>query len=293
MPFVPKIPAIALSVAGGLLIAAAVRAEDTSFASRLNQVRSADEADAVVATAPVAGAATLSASVETGTPVFTTAGYRTSSMRYRPRRSSRPRYDDDYYYRSPRSQTYVEFHGGFWDPDGEPDVLGLGGIKLGALVDPHISIGGLVDWAHRGEADATVVSTVPGPGGGPPITTELELARSTVDHVPILAFLQFQGDNAAGVVPYAGIGGGYELLFLTADDFTTGATYDRTFGGWGWQAWAGLGIPLSRDARITAEVFRNGGNLTHDEDDPTTGFTIREKVNVDGTGARFGLAFSF
>jgi len=275
---------------GGLL-AAAVAHADGSFASRLNQVRSADGSEAVVASAPVSdGAVAFDAAPLTG-PVLSTTSTGVSYMRYQPRHSRR--YEDDNYYRSPRNQTYLQLQGGLFDPDGEPGKEGLGSFRLGALVDPHVSIGGMVDWSHRGESDATVVSEVPGPGGGPPITTEIELAKSTVDIVPILAYLQFSGDGSTGIIPYAGIGGGYELLFLSAEEFATGATYDRTFGGWGWQAWAGVGIPLSRDARLTGEVFRNGGDLSHDSNDPATGYTIRETVNANGTGARFGVAFSF
>jgi hypothetical protein len=292
MPFVPKIPAVALPVIGGLMVAAAVQAGEVSFASQLNQVRTADGAPVAVATASDAGDALVAASYDGNSPVLAASTSRTQYMRYRPRRSSRARYEEDYY-RSPRNTSFVEFHGGFMDPDGEPDAFGLGGIKFGGLVDPHVAIGGLIDWGHRGVSDATVVSEIPGPGGGPPVTTTIELARSTVDFVPILAYLQFQGDNTKGMMPYAGIGGGYELLFLSAEDYATGETYDRTFGGWGWQAWAGLAIPLSRDAKLTAEVFRNGGNLSNEQDDPSTGYTIRETVNVDGTGGRFGLSFAF
>src|SRR5262245_59658766 len=118
----------------------------------------------------------------------------------------------------------------------------------GRSAPPGASEGRLAG-SNRGEPDATVVSEVPGPGGGPPITTEILLGKSTVDLVPILAYLQFSGDGSMGLIPYAGVGGGYELLFLHAED-PSGTTYDRTFGGWGWQAWAGLGIPISRDARI-------------------------------------------
>jgi hypothetical protein len=288
MTSAPRIPAVALAV-GGLIAAAAAHA-DGSFASRLNQVRSADGSEATVAPASVSdGPVAFDASPFAG-PVLSTTSAGVSYMRYRPRSSRR--YEDDNYYRSPKSQTYLQLQGGFFDPDGEPGKEGLGSFRLGALVDPHVSIGGMVDWSHRGESDATIVSEVPGPGGGPPITTELLLAKSSIDLVPILAYLQFSGDGRTGIVPYAGIGGGYELLFLKAED-PTGVTYDQTFGGWGWQAWAGLGIPLSRDARITGEVFRNGGDLSHDSDDPSTGYTIRETVNVNGTGARFGVAFSF
>jgi len=188
MTHAPRIPTIALAV-GGLLIAAAAHAD--GFASRLNQVRLADGAPAAVAD----GAVAFDASALPGSPVLSTASAGLSYMRYRPRHSSR-HYEDDNYYRSPKNQTYVEFHGGLFDPDGEPGKQGLGGMRLGAMVDPHVSIGGMVDWAHRGESDATVVSTIPGPGGGPPITTELQLAKSTVDFVPLLAYLQFSGDGS-------------------------------------------------------------------------------------------------
>jgi len=286
MSYAPRIPAVALAV-GGLLIAAAAHA-DGSFASQLNQVRYADGSPVAV-TVP-SDAVTFDTPAPAGVPVMSTASARVNYMRYRPRHSRR--YEDDNYYRSPRNQTYADFHGGFFDPDGEPANEGLGGVRLGALVDPHVSIGGMVDWSHRGESDATIVSEVPGPGGGPPITTEILLGKSTVDLVPILAYLQFSGDGSMGLIPYAGVGGGYELLFLHAED-PSGTTYDRTFGGWGWQAWAGLGIPISRDARIIGEVFRNGGELAHDSDDPATGYTIRESVKVNGTGARFGVGFNF
>ena len=47
-----------------------------------------------------------------------------------------------------------------------------------------------------------------------------------------------------------GIGGGYEVLFLSAEDFQTGEKFDATYGGWGWQAWAGLSIPMSNRSRM-------------------------------------------
>jgi hypothetical protein len=208
--------------------------------------------------------------------------------RYRPRRRYNPRYED----RQSRSESYTQIHGGFFDPDGDPSSEVLGGVRLAAMVDPHVAIGGQVDWSHRGETDATVISTTPAPGGGPPIEVVQELGRSTADLVPMMGFLQFSGDQGMGLVPYVGIGGGYELLFLSADDVLTGTSYDATFGGWGWQAWAGLAVPLSPRARLTAEIFRNGAELQRDVNDPVYG-TIREKVDVDGTGARFGIAFGF
>ena len=68
--------------------------------------------------------------------------------------------------------------------------------------------------------------------------------------------------------------------------------FDGTFGGWAWQVWGGLAIPLSGQGRLTGEVFVNNGEAHRDVDGPP-GITYRETVNLDGTGARFGVNFGF
>ena len=283
-PLQRTVVAAALVLGGALAIASPAQSEDAGFASRLNPTRpAAHESGAGFAVVPIAADAA----------VFTAAGPGISEVRYRPRRypprSSR-RHDDGY--RSRRAEGYTEFHGGFIEPDGDVETQTVFGLKIAGMADPHIQVGGLVDWAHRGRTVTEIVSTSTGPGGED-IRTQIELARSSTDLVPMLAFLQFSGDDRMGLVPYVGVGGGYQLLFLSAEDFATGEDFDATFGGWGWQAWAGIGIPLSRQARLTAEIFRLGGTVSREVDDLTSGLEVREEVDVDGTGARFGIAFSF
>ena len=84
-----------------------------------------------------------------------------------------------------------------------------------------------------------------------------------------------------------------DVLFLSADNFQTSEHFDATYGGWGWQAWGGVSVPLSGNSRITAEVFRNQSEVGRDVDDPQTGVTYREIVNLDGVGMRFGLGWGF
>src|SRR5436190_2050462 len=79
-------------------------------------------------------------------------------------------------------------------------------------------------------------STVPLPGGGSS-ERRLELARSSSNLFPMMAFLQLTPGDAGGVMPYFGVGGGYNVMFLSADDFQTGNNFSATYGGWGWQAW--------------------------------------------------------
>ena len=95
------------------------------------------------------------------------------------------------------------------------------------------------------------------------------------------------------VSAYVGAGAGYEALFVSADDFNTGAKFDATYGGFGWQTWAGAGLSLGQRSRLIGEAFWNRGDLGRDVTEPVTGETFREIVNMDGLGARFGLAFGF
>ena len=91
----------------------------------------------------------------------------------------------------------------------------------------------------------------------------------------------------------AEIAGEYQVLFLSATDYRTGAGYEATFGGWGWQAWGGAALPLSGRSRLFGEVFFNSGEVGRDVDDPVGGVTYRESVDADGAGMRFGLSWGF
>jgi hypothetical protein len=52
-------------------------------------------------------------------------------------------------------------------------------------------------------------------------------------------------------------------------------------------------VPLSSQAKLTAEAFLNRADVSRDSTDPITGDNIRETVNMDGVGARFGLQWGF
>jgi hypothetical protein len=96
-----------------------------------------------------------------------------------------------------------------------------------------------------------------------------------------------------GLKPYIGGAAGYQVLMLSGDDFATGQSFNGTFGGWGWQAWGGVGLPLGDHSRLNAEVYKNGAELGRYVDDPVSGTRVHETVNGDGVGARFGIAWGF
>jgi hypothetical protein len=196
-----------------------------------------------------------------------------------------------YYRRSePYLGTQTQIHAGFFDPEGDTGTGFVLGIRGGPMVDPNIQLGLGVDWEHRSQEQSEVVGTSSGPGGTV-ITTRRQLSSSSENTFPILGFIQLSGDASSPVVPYGGIGGGYEVVTLSATDFSSGSSFDATYGGWGWQAWAGARIPLSGRASVLGEAYLNQSEPHRDVDDPVSGQTFRETVKLNGFGARFGLSW--
>jgi len=185
----------------------------------------------------------------------------------------------------------TQLHAGVFAPDGYNGNQFDLGFRAGANIDKRVQIGLGADWSHKNLSSTTIVHTTPLPGGGT-AEQQIELAKSSTNLFPFMAYLQF-APGGKGLVPYLGVGGGYEALLISATDFQTGSQYSATFGGWGWQAWGGLAIPLGNHTRLVSEVFRNTSNVERNVNDPLTGQTLKEVVNVDGVGARFGLGWGF
>jgi hypothetical protein len=137
-----------------------------------------------------------------------------------------------------------------------------------------------------------VVTEVPLPGGG---TAEQQrvLARSSSNLIPMTAFLQVMPGSDLPLSPYFGVAGGYEVLFLDAQDFETGEEFEATYGGWGWQVWGGATAQISGRTRLAAEVFWNDAEVERDVDDPDTGLALREVIPQNGLGMRAGLTWGF
>ena len=85
----------------------------------------------------------------------------------------------------------------------------------------------------------------------------------------------------------------WQVLFLNAEDFSTGEEFDATFSGWMWQLYGGVQFPLSGNARLLGEAFLHQGDAEREVDDVLTGATYREIVDLDGAGMRFGLSWGF
>jgi hypothetical protein len=206
------------------------------------------------------------------------------SVHYRPRSRS-----------SARPAVYggsTQLHAGFFDPDGDAERGILFGFRAGPRVDEHVQIGVGLDWRHRTQSYTELLGTTTGPGGEQ-IDIRRELSRSTSDWLPLQGFVELNAGTDMTVIPYFGLSGGYQWLGITGDDYADGSAFDATFGGWGWQGYGGVALPLGPRSRLNAEVFVNGSELNRDSVDAFTGENVRETINMDGIGMRFGLSWGF
>jgi len=213
-------------------------------------------------------------------------GSRYESSRYRPRR------DRGYGHGPWRGRGVSQIHAGFLDPDGAPDAGFLAGFRGGQRIDDVFEIGLGIDWRNKsGRSFETARETI-GPGGEP-IVVRRDISRYSSNLFPALLYMQISGPSHLAFVPYVGAAASWQVLFLEADDFTTGERFDATFDGFGWQLWGGAAFPLSGRSRLIGEVFMNQADLNRDVFDPTVGQDVRETVSTDGLGARFGMSWGF
>jgi hypothetical protein len=184
-----------------------------------------------------------------------------------------------------------QLHGGYFDASANNTNPFIVGMRVGPMVDKRLQVGLLVDWVHQTKNLANVLSTTQGPGSIT-ISTKQDTARALVNLVPIMAFAQASGFGLLGIVPYIGAAGGYEVLVLSADNFISGKSFEANFGGWGYQVWAGAGLPLGGRTRLNGEVFVNEAELGKTITAPD-GTTAKQTIDMNGIGARLGLAWGY
>src|SRR5262249_44363012 len=126
---------------------------------------------------------------------------------------------------------FLVLDGGVFDPE-ETSVAEhtTFGFRAGQAYD-LLSIGVGADWAHRSFDEEVVIAQTVDPTGH--VVTQAVQTMHTSSHlVPMLAFLQITAPQTLPIRPYFGVGGGYELLFLSSHDYINNVDYDANFGGW-------------------------------------------------------------
>jgi hypothetical protein len=193
---------------------------------------------------------------------------------------------------SPSDRPIVsQLHGGYFDGSANNTNPFIVGLRAGPMIDKRLQVGVMLDWVHQTKNLANVLSTTQGPGTVT-VTTQQDTARALLNLVPIMAFAQASGFGLLGLVPYVGAAGGYEILVLSADNFINGNSFEANFGGWGYQLYAGCGLPLGGRTRLNGELFVNEATLSKNITD-ANGATAKQVVDMNGIGFRLGLAWGY
>ncbi len=183
-----------------------------------------------------------------------------------------------------------QIHGGVYDPKNVLGKRAVVGIRGGPMITRNIQVGLAFDWMYDSENLTTASGGTSIPGGQPIAVTQV-ISRASLHQIPLMAYAQFEGWGLLWLVPYVGAGGGYQFMVITADDYAANQHFDATLGGWAWQTWAGVGVPMGNRVRLTGELFLHGGDVARTKTDAITGVTFRETAPTDGLGARFGLSW--
>jgi hypothetical protein len=183
-----------------------------------------------------------------------------------------------------------QIHGGVYDPESDLARRAIVGLRGGPMLTRNLQIGLGADWMYDSQNLTTSASGITGPGGTP-IGVQQVISRASLHQIPVMAFAQFEGWGLLWLVPYVGASGGYQFMVITADNYATNQHFDATLGGWAWQTWAGVGLPMGNNIRLTGEVFVHGGDVSRNTSDSVTGIAFRETAPTDGVGARFGLSW--
>ena len=179
----------------------------------------------------------------------------------------------------------IQLDGGLLKLNEASGVASRAGMRYSKHYTSHIMGGLLTGFAYKG-------TKLEVPAGDTPSGESIELARTDAHLIPVMGFMQVDLTDRFFLVPFVGIGAGYEWLSLHTADHRAGQDTTLTYGNVAWEGYGGLGVRLTSRVRVNGELFYNGGSLERRVLD-SSGAEWREAVHVNGVGARVGLDMVF
>jgi hypothetical protein len=180
----------------------------------------------------------------------------------------------------------LHLHGGLFLPIDVNAPSPTFGLRLSKLVGSHLQVGILTGWTFERKDLTTGGDSLPGS------EPQLVLARVESHLVPLMGYIRVNLTEKHWLVPYVGVGTGYEWLTFQATDYRSQLTGSATYANWAWEGWLGLGIRLGQDLRVNGEAYYNGASLERDVIDES-GNIWKEVVKMDGVGLRLGVDIIF
>ena len=180
----------------------------------------------------------------------------------------------------------VQLHGGLFSIVDAQSTSPMVGMRYGKHFGSHLQGGVLTGWTmKRKKVDEPVNATST-------VDPRVVVGQTEASLVPVMAFLQMNFTESARLVPFVGIGAGYERLVINNRDDRTGLTSSATYDNLAWEGFGGVGLRLTSKVRLNGELFYNGGALERGVVD-ADGHAWREAVFVNGVGLRAGLDMVF
>ena len=181
----------------------------------------------------------------------------------------------------------LEFRGGTLNPKGTPSS-GIFGLSYGTAVDERVDLSLGVDLFHKSYTKESKVASETTDSGidVDQVVTELEYKTTLI---PISAGVVIRIPFAKPINWYIGGNLAYQILINKEKNYQLDKSQSRTFGGFGWNARAGMEYIIGSKSALIAELYYNGGKVKRNQDKTEQGLPIWDEVDVSGLGVRAGL----
>jgi outer membrane protein W len=167
------------------------------------------------------------------------------------------------------------------------------GISYGINIDNVVELATGFDYFYNNSKETEKIGQYDSDSGNLIDTIEMGSDITTI-YVPIMGTLKVGIPLDAPVIPYAGIGLGWGILwedvFIAADpdgDFD-GIDKVSFYHGFNWATQIGVKYPLAPRASVYGEAFYNGGKMKSDIKKDAYSITWDE-INMSGMGLRLGI----
>jgi hypothetical protein len=176
----------------------------------------------------------------------------------------------------------------YYEPESAEAGFTFGG-SAGAVFDDIVTLGFGTDIYFRNFTKDTKVADEEYLNGDESAIYVREIQYTTLI-VPLMAELTVRIPIAWKLSAFGHGGLGFEFMWAKEENFDTGSTDNRWYGGFAWMGGAGLSLKLGTDTSLYAEGFYKHSKVKRNRDDLTVDMPVFEEVDLSGLGVRLGVA---
>ncbi|RJP77923.1 MAG: hypothetical protein C4524_07395 [Candidatus Zixiibacteriota bacterium] len=156
------------------------------------------------------------------------------------------------------------------------------GVVSGRQVDERVRFGLGADLFIRRFKQETEISGDPG--------TKLTEISYSMYGLPLMAHLDVHFLPSLVVKPYAGLAGGYEIVFSREVNYLSNPDDkdNRLYGGFGWQLKVGAEYPFALSSAVLGEIMYNGCTVQRSAGEQE-GLPASEELRFSGLSFRLGV----